>query len=110
VDALSALLFPALLVAAFYFLIIRPARVRQKEALRLQDELAPGQQVMTTSGIFGRVSAVEDDAVALEVSPGVTLRVAKPAIGRIIPADVAGSDGGPARRTDDEPTEGERPV
>jgi len=85
VDAAS-LIFPVLLLVAFYFLIIRPARTRQRAVLQLQERLAPGVEVLTTSGIFATVRAVEDSAVTLEVAPGVTLRFAKAAVGQILDA------------------------
>lgn len=86
-EAITPFIFPALLVVAFYLLIIRPARNRTQAAARLQDSLAPGLEVMTTSGMFATVTSIEDDAVVLEVSPGVRARFAKAAVARIIPAD-----------------------
>ena len=79
-----------ILVVAFYLLIIRPQRTRARAAADLQSRLAPGVKVMTTSGMFGTVSSIEDDAVVLEVSPGTTVRWAKPAIGRIVADDTTG--------------------
>jgi preprotein translocase subunit YajC len=87
VDAVGALFPFVLILAAFYLLIIRPARNRQRAALQLQSELGPGQEVMTTSGMFATVSSVEDDAVVLQVSPGVTMRFAKAAVARILPPE-----------------------
>lgn len=83
-ESVSALLPFLLILAAFYFLIIRPARTRQRAAMALQERLAPGLEVMTGSGIYGRVATVEDDRVSLEVSPGVSIRVAKAAVARIL--------------------------
>lgn len=80
----------AILLVAFYLLVVRPARTRQRAALELQAALAPGSEVMTGSGIYGRVTSVDDDVVGLEVAPGVAIRVAKPAIGRILPTETAG--------------------
>lgn len=79
------LLIPMLLIfAVFYFLILRPARNRQRQALVVQRSLAPGSEVMTTAGLFGTVSAVEDDVVVLEIAPGVNCRYAKQAVLRVI--------------------------
>lgn len=86
-ETVSALFPFALILVAFYFLIIRPARTRQRAALALQQQLAPGQEVVTTSGIYGRVVAVDDEAVGVEVSPGTTIRFAKAAVGRIVSGD-----------------------
>lgn len=89
---MEAFLFPVLLLAGFYFLVIRPSRNRQRAALQLQEQLAPGLEVMTTSGMYGRVAAVHDDSVSLDVAPGVTIRVVKAAVGKIV-TDEAGEAG-----------------
>ena len=91
-EAITPFIFPALLVVAFYLLIIRPARTRTQAAARLQDSLAPGLEVMTTSGMFATVVSIEDGAVVLEVSPGVRMRFAKAAIARVVPADEPADD------------------
>jgi preprotein translocase subunit YajC len=109
VDAVGALFPFVLILAAFYLLIIRPARTRQKAAQQLQSELAPGQSVMTTSGVFATISAVEDDAVLLQVSPGVNMRFAKPAIARIIPPEESAT-GTQVSPGDDERPGGGQPV
>ena len=98
-ETLSTLLPFVLILLAFYLLIIRPARMRQRATAELLARLAPGTEVMTGSGIFGRVVAVEEDKVALEVAPGTTIRVAKPAIARIVtetPADEVANGENPA--------------
>lgn len=77
----------ALILVAFYLLIIRPQRNRARAAAQLQARLAPGAQVVTTAGMYGTVTEVADDAVHLEISPGVTVRFAKAAVGRILTAD-----------------------
>ncbi len=94
-SALSALLPLILLGAAFYFLVIRPTRNRQRQATSLQSRLQVGQQVMTTSGMYGRIEALEDDVVVLEPSPGVSLRFARAAVSRVLtpPAEQAMEDG-----------------
>ncbi len=79
----------ALILVAFYFLILRPQRTRARQADQLQTRLAPGVEVMTTSGMFGLVTEVRDDSVLLEISPGTTVRVIKAAVGRIITEDDA---------------------
>jgi preprotein translocase subunit YajC len=77
--------FFALLIGLVYFLFFRPQRNRIKRAQQLQTEVEAGQQVMTVGGLFGTVAAVEDDAVVLEIAPGVTTRWARQAISRIVP-------------------------
>ncbi|MEO3809139.1 preprotein translocase subunit YajC [Sphaerisporangium sp. B11E5] len=73
-----------LLVVVFYFLLIRPQRKRQQEQLQMQNSLVPGTRVVTTTGLFATVTAIEDDDVVLEVAPGVETRWVKGAIGRVL--------------------------
>lgn len=73
-----------LLVVVFYFLLIRPQRKRQQEAVQMQNSLAPGARVMTTTGLFATVVAVDNEDVILEVAPGVETRWVKAAIGRVL--------------------------
>jgi preprotein translocase subunit YajC len=73
-----------LLVVVFYFLLIRPQRRRAQEQTRMQSNLAPGTRIMTTTGLFAEVIAVEDDDVVLEIAPGVQTRWVKAAIGRVL--------------------------
>jgi preprotein translocase subunit YajC len=84
VTELANLLPLILLVLAFYLLILRPSRNRQREAQAIQQALAPGQEVVTTAGLYATVAAVEDEFVLLEVAPGVTCRYARPAVARIL--------------------------
>jgi preprotein translocase subunit YajC len=86
VDLVSLLPF-VLILAFFWLIIVRPARNRQKAQAQLMSHLLPGQQVMTTSGLFATVVAVEEDALVLETSPGITSRWTRAAVSRIIPAD-----------------------
>jgi preprotein translocase subunit YajC len=85
----ESLLFFAVILVAFYFLIIRPQRNRARQAAQLQARLVPGAEIMTTAGMFGRVIEVLDDGVVLEISPGVQVRFAKAAVGRIVAAEDA---------------------
>jgi preprotein translocase subunit YajC len=82
----------ALLVVAFYFLIIRPQRNRSRAADQLQARLAPGVEIMTTSGLHGTVTEITDDTVVLEVAPGVRVTFAKAAVGRIVTEDTTPVD------------------
>jgi preprotein translocase subunit YajC len=86
VDSLGQLLPLVVIVLAFWLLIIRPARTRTRKQAELLSELTPGQEVMTTSGLYATVAAVEDDVLVLEASPGVRTRWAKAAVARIVPA------------------------
>jgi preprotein translocase subunit YajC len=83
----STLIFIALLVLAFYFLILRPQRRRQQAIQQTMNAITPGDRVMLASGVFGTVISVGQRQVVLEVSPGAELTVLKQAISRVVTAD-----------------------
>ena len=70
-------------VAAMWFMSTR-ARKQQREAMSFRDNLQPGQEVMTGSGLFGTVVSVEDDVVTLESTPGNESRWLKAAIAKLV--------------------------
>jgi preprotein translocase subunit YajC len=83
-TTVESLVFAAILLLAFWLLIIRPARMRTRQQAQLLSQITPGQEVMTTSGLYATVAAVEDDVMVLEASPGVPTRWAKAAVARIV--------------------------
>ena len=91
---IGSLLPLLVLLVAFWFLVIRPARARQTQARSTVARLAPGQRVMTTAGLFGRVVAVENAEVSLEIAPGVTVRYVAAAIAQIVEDPAAAGTGG----------------
>ncbi|MEM6525392.1 MAG: preprotein translocase subunit YajC [Bacteroidota bacterium] len=64
----------------FYFFMIRPQQKKQKDQKKFIEEIKRGDQVITVGGIHGKVLAVEDDAVSLEVDKGVKMKVQKSSI------------------------------
>lgn len=82
-DPTSLLLIAAAGVA-FYFLIIRPQKAKQRQQAQLMSSLQPGTEIMTTAGMFGTIAVVTDDQISLEVSPGVFVRILPQAIARVI--------------------------
>jgi preprotein translocase subunit YajC len=75
----SLLIF--LLPVALIGFMVWSQRRRQRQAQSLQSQLTVGDEVCTTSGLFGRVTSLENSVVTLEVAPGVQLRFDRRAIG-----------------------------
>jgi preprotein translocase subunit YajC len=73
-----------LIVLAFWLLVLRPARNRQKDFMATQQALTPGAQVMLASGIFGELVTVGDDTVELRVAPDVVVTAARQAVSKIV--------------------------
>jgi preprotein translocase subunit YajC len=92
VDGLVGLLPLVAIALLFWLLIIRPASRRQKDQVRMQSSLDVGDEVMLTSGIFGTITAIVDDRLMVDIASGVTIQVARGAIGTVVPLDQPDSD------------------
>ena len=75
----NILLF-GLLFGFIYFVMIRPNKRARAEHQRLVDSVQPGDDVMTTTGIFGTVRSVGDEELRIEIAPGVEIKMLKRAI------------------------------
>jgi preprotein translocase subunit YajC len=80
----STLVMIALMVGAFYLLILRPQKKRQQAIQQTLSSLGPGSRVLLGSGVFGTILAIGDRQAVLEISPGVELTVLKQAIVRTV--------------------------
>jgi len=83
-GSFTPLLLIVLLFGVMYFLMIRPQQKRRREAQHMQSQLGPGDHIVTIGGLHAIVVAVEDDVVDVEISPGVEVRFARPAIARVV--------------------------
>jgi preprotein translocase subunit YajC len=85
-NPLGSLLLVFLLALAFYFVAIRPGRRRMQAMQAVQASLAPGREVVTTAGLYGTVTAIDDadGTVTLEIAPGVQARFARGAVMKVV--------------------------
>jgi preprotein translocase subunit YajC len=82
-----------LIPIAMYFLLIRPQRNRQKSQVAIQSSIDVGDEVMTTSGVYGFITGFDGDIVWLEIDDNVQIRVARAAVQRKV--DTTGSAAAP---------------
>jgi preprotein translocase subunit YajC len=75
-------LFPVLMVGAIYLLLWRPQQRRMAAVRRLQAEIKEGDEVLTTSGIYGTIVRLGDSDADLEIAPNTVVHVARGAIGQ----------------------------
>ena len=66
-NPLPSLIIFMLIPVAMYFLLVRPQRKRQRAAVSLQQSVEVGDEVMTTSGLYGFVTGFEGDLAWLEI-------------------------------------------
>ncbi len=83
-EALAQLVPFILIAAVFWLLLIRPQRRRQLELLQTQRAVTVGDEVLLGAGIVGRVAEDSDEFLGLEISPGVTMKVARGAVVRVL--------------------------
>jgi preprotein translocase subunit YajC len=69
-----------LIPLALYFLMIRPQRRRMREQASLQSGLEVGDEIVTTSGLYGFITGFDEDRVWLEIDEDVQIRLARAAI------------------------------
>lgn len=69
-----------LIFVIFYFLLIRPQQKKAKEHQQFLQALKIGDKVISSGGIFGTVTAIEDNEVTLEIADKVRVKVARPYI------------------------------
>jgi len=71
------------MIVMYYFLIAMPQRKRQRERDDLLKQVKRGDEVMTSSGIYGRVMGVTDQTINLEIAPKVRIKVHKTAVTQV---------------------------
>jgi len=69
----------------FYFIAIRPQRKRQKEHSTMVSALNKGDEVITSAGILGKITRLEDNYVVLQVADKVELKFQRAAISAVLP-------------------------
>ncbi len=73
------------LFALFYFIAIRPQRKRQKEHAAMISALEKGNEVVTSSGILGKITGLDDNYVVLSVAEKVELKFQRVHIHAVLP-------------------------
>lgn len=66
-----------LMFVIFYFLLIRPQQKKQKQHREMIGNLKKGDRVITTGGLYGRITGITDTVVTLEISEKVRVKVAR---------------------------------
>ena len=79
----------ALVFGVFYFLLIRPQQLKAKEHKVILANLKKNDEIITNGGLYGRVLALADDVVTVEIAPNVKVRISRPQIATVITADKA---------------------
>jgi preprotein translocase subunit YajC len=76
------IIFMVAIFAVFYFFLIRPQAKKQKEQTKFVDQLEKGNEVITASGIVGKINKIEGNFVTLQVDTKTFLKVTKSAVSK----------------------------
>jgi preprotein translocase subunit YajC len=77
-------IFIIIILIGMWFLLIRPQRRRQVESQRLLDSLEVGQEIVTAGGLYGTITALDEDEAHVQIADGVEVRMAKRAIAGVL--------------------------
>ncbi|MGI9157973.1 MAG: preprotein translocase subunit YajC [Marmoricola sp.] len=90
---------PILLLVALLFLfwvvVLRPARRAQNATAEIQRNLAVGDHVVLSAGVFGTIVGIDEERVQLEVAPATVIQVARRVVVRRVDEDLSDPDDGP---------------
>lgn len=88
-----------LMFVIFYFLLIRPQQKKTKEHREMITNLKKGDKIITSGGIYGQITAVDDGILTVEISDKVRVKVSRPNIAAIVQ-----SQSQPSKKTEPEKT------
>ena len=74
-----------LMFVVLYFIMIRPQMKRQKEMKVMLEALAAGDEVITVGGILGKVTAVKEQYITVEIVAGTEVQMQKGAVTSVLP-------------------------
>ena len=79
-EMYSTILMFALIIAIFYFMIIRPQQKRQKEREKLLSAIKKGDKIVTSGGLHGKVIAVEEKTLLVELADNLKVKLERSSV------------------------------
>lgn len=87
-------LLPIIIIfVIFWFLLIRPQTKRAKQHREMVAALEAGDEIVTQGGILGRITALDETFVTLEIADGVSIRLQRHMVGAVMPKGTIGNIG-----------------
>ncbi len=84
---MSFLIVMVLLLVVMYVLMIRPQRQRQQAQQSMIDGAGVGDDILTSGGIYGTITEIEDDDVVVEIADGLTVHMTRRGIAAVLPPE-----------------------
>lgn len=83
-NLMANLLPLALVFGVFYFLVLRPQRKQQKLHQEMLAKMAPGDEIVTVSGIYGKIHTLAEKTVVLEIAPSTRVKFSRNQIAAVV--------------------------
>lgn len=84
-GGMQSVIFLVLIIFFFYFLLIRPQMRQSKEQKKMLSALKVGDEIISDSGIVGKINKLDDSFIHLEIASKVIIKIQKQAISKIMP-------------------------
>jgi preprotein translocase subunit YajC len=91
----NQLVIIAVLFGVFWLLLIRPQRARARQQRELIQSVEPGDEIVSTGGLFGLVKRIEGDELVVEIAPGTEVRMARRAVAGVVEPEEPDEPDGP---------------
>ena len=83
-SGMGSLLYIVFLIAIFWFLLIRPQQKQAKKRAEMLGQMKQGDRIVTIGGICGKVKAVTEKKVFVEIADGLTIEMLRTAVSQIV--------------------------
>ena len=88
-PGIGGMLVPFLaMFAVVYFLMIRPQQKKMKEQQKMISALQHGDEVITTSGILGKITGITEKVVTLEIADNVRIKILKSQVAQVVKGQI----------------------
>jgi preprotein translocase subunit YajC len=103
----TGLILIVVLFVLFWLVLLRPQRRRQAEQRELLTSLEPGDEIVSTGGLFGMIRSIDGDELHVEIAEGLVVRMARRAVAGLVERDEAPEPVEITTHEDGEPVETE---
>jgi len=84
-DGMGMLVPMLLILAIFYFMMIRPQQRKEKERRKMIDELRAGAKIVFAGGLMGTIQEATEKTFKVEICPGTTVEISRACVSEVIP-------------------------
>ena len=84
---MGSLIVIAVLFGLFWVVLLRPQRRRASVQRALLESLEPGDEIISTGGMFGVIRSIDEDELQVEIADGLVVRMARGAVAGLVERD-----------------------